>query len=108
MDIFEELWKVVRAIPYGRASTYGDVGRAMKNPASGYMVGRWMTRCPPDVPWWRVVAKGGIIALSKRSPKLGMDQQSRLTEEGIKFEDGRVSPTALISYVELLSLKETD
>jgi len=103
MPPFEELWSVVRRIPYGRAAAYGEVGKAMHHPASGYMVGRWMANCPCDVPWWRVVAKDGRLPLSKRSIELGIDQENRLREEGIAIEDGYVSMAALIFSGDLLS-----
>ena len=42
------LWGVVRSIPSGSVASYGAVGRALPNPATGYMVGRWMAACPAD------------------------------------------------------------
>ncbi len=87
----EQLWEVVRSIPSGRVAAYGAVGRALPNPASGYMVGRWMAACPTDIPWWRVVNKRGELPINKRDPRLATDQQLRLEAEGIQFEDNRVS-----------------
>lgn len=85
------LWDVVRSIPSGRVASYGAVGRALPNPASGYMVGRWMAGCPGDVPWWRVVNKRGELPINKRDPRLATDQQLRLEAEGVEFNDGRIS-----------------
>jgi methylated-DNA-protein-cysteine methyltransferase related protein len=97
----DELWTIVRSIPAGRAMSYGEVGRALKNPASGYLVGRWMAQCPDDVPWWRVVAKDGRLPLAKRSPELALDQERRLLAEDVQIEDGRVSPAALLLVFDL-------
>ncbi|MCH8979336.1 MAG: MGMT family protein, partial [Armatimonadetes bacterium] len=79
----EQLWHVVRSIPSGRVSSYGAVGRVLPNPATGYMVGRWMAACPADVPWWRVVNKRGELPINKRDPRLATDQQLRLESEGL-------------------------
>ena len=97
----DELWLVVRRIPEGRAASYGEIGRALSYPASGYMVGRWMANCPQDIPWWRVVAKDGRLLLAKRSPELAMEQERRLIAEGVKIEDAHVSVDVLVSYLDL-------
>ncbi len=97
------LWQIVRRIPPGNAAAYGEVGKALHHPASGYMVGRWMAQCPEDVPWWRVVAKDGRLPLAKRSPELALEQERRLASEGVKIEDGHVSVSALLSSFDLLA-----
>ena len=40
----DQLWAVVRSIPAGRVASYGAVGRALEDPASGFMVGGWGAR----------------------------------------------------------------
>jgi methylated-DNA-protein-cysteine methyltransferase-like protein len=99
----EELWAIIRRIPRGSVTSYGDVGRALHHPASGYMVGRWMANCPSDVPWWRVVAKDGHIPLSKRSIEHGLEQVRRLHEEGVNVEGGLVTKTAFIYSADLMA-----
>lgn len=94
MPNLEELWSIVRSIPQGRCASYGDVGRALHNPASGYWVGRWMAQCPEDIPWWRVVAKDGRLPLHKRDPRLAEEQRGRLESEGVSFKDGRADMDA--------------
>jgi methylated-DNA-protein-cysteine methyltransferase-like protein len=98
----DELWSLIGRIPRGKVTSYGEVGKALHNPASGYFVGRWMTNCPPDVPWWRVVGKNGAILLGKRSPELAAEQESRLKKEGINVEGGLVDKTAFIYSEDLL------
>jgi methylated-DNA-protein-cysteine methyltransferase-like protein len=90
MPDLEELWRIVESIPRGRVASYGSVGRAMRNPASGYMVGRWMANCPSDVPWWRVVSKQGLMPVWKRNPDAELEQISRLLAEGVEVVDGRI------------------
>lgn len=85
MENLDDLWRVVREIPPGRVAAYGDVGRRLQQPATGYLVGRWMAHAPPNVPWWRVVAQSGQLVTSKRSPHLAAEQERRLREEGVPF-----------------------
>ncbi len=61
-----------------------------------------MTQCPPEVPWWRVVGKDGSILLGKRSPELGLEQQTRLIAEGVNVEGGRASASAFVNPDDLL------
>jgi methylated-DNA-protein-cysteine methyltransferase-like protein len=43
-----------------------------------------------DLPWHRVINAKGEIALPKNSPA-AREQRRRLREEGVIFDDGRVS-----------------
>jgi methylated-DNA-protein-cysteine methyltransferase-like protein len=88
----ENLWCVVRQIPPGRVASYGAVGRALENPVSGYLVGRWMHQCPEGVPWWRVVAKSGVLPIGKKDPSARQEQRARLEAEGIVLVGGAVPP----------------
>jgi len=94
----DELWDIVRRIPSGTVASYGAVGRALSNPSSGYMVGRWMAQCPADVPWWRVVGKDGHLPVNKRSPDLARTQRDFLAEEGVPLDGHRVLPDAFIEH----------
>lgn len=89
-----ELWRVVNAIPKGKVATYGEVGRLLENPATGRAVGRWMAQAPPSVCWWRVVAKGGRLAMGKRDPMLAREQMVRLRDEGVEFLGDQVAPSS--------------
>jgi methylated-DNA-protein-cysteine methyltransferase related protein len=90
MTSLDELWGIVKSIPRGKVSTYGAVGAALKNPASGFMVGRWMAQCSEGVPWWRVVAKAGSFPIEKLDPYLELDQRRLLQKEGVGFVDDLV------------------
>lgn len=81
----ENLWEIVRGIPQGTVLSYGEVGRLLKNPANGRMVGMWMASAPEGVPWWRVVAKTGALPIAKRGPGLATEQEERLRAEGVPF-----------------------
>lgn len=85
MASLDELWGLVASIPKGKVASYGAIGAALKNPASGFMVGRWMAQCPEGTPWWRVVSKSGAFPIAKLDPYLGLDQRKLLEGEGVSF-----------------------
>jgi alkylated DNA nucleotide flippase Atl1 len=82
------VWALARAVPAGRATTYGDIAEAhfgVRKGARG--VGQAMAGCPGDVPWWRVVRADG----SAMPGPAGVEQRARLREEGVPLTpDGRV------------------
>ncbi|MDD5467676.1 MAG: MGMT family protein [Anaerolineales bacterium] len=92
---FEALvWELVRLIPPGKVSTYGQVakiilavlGRTGGNDRAwgARWVGGAMAACPPDVPWQRVINSQGMISL-KKGP--GYDRQKDLLlAEGVVFD----------------------
>lgn len=90
-EALTDLYRLVADIPEGKVCNYGQLGRALRNPVSGLLVGRWMSNCPPDLPWWRVVASDGKLPVWKKDPALEAIQHDRLAEEGVEFDvEGRV------------------
>jgi methylated-DNA-protein-cysteine methyltransferase-like protein len=86
-----QIHQLVRQIPKGKVTNYGAIGAICQPPISGYICGRLMQSTPPDVPWWRVVAKDGSLSAAKRSPDLGREQRQLLEKEGVAFEaNGKV------------------
>ena len=92
-----QVWDIVRQVPPGRVTTYGEIARRLPRPegldpkAYQTFAPRWvggaMAACPTDVPWQRVVnSKGGI------SPRPGAQEQRQLLEEeGVRFDErGRI------------------
>ena len=84
---FKAVYEAVRAVPYGRVCTYGQVALMIGSPGAARQVG-WALHCLPvatDVPWHRVVnARGGI---SLRSRWGEAERQRFLLEaEGIEFD----------------------
>jgi methylated-DNA-protein-cysteine methyltransferase-like protein len=92
-----QVWEIVRRIPFGKVATYGQIARLISTPQgvedkSYLSLGpRWagsaMAKCPEDVPWQRVINSKGEI-----SPRPGAEEQRRLLEEeGVEFDlRGRV------------------
>lgn len=76
----------IRRIPRGKVSTYGAVARAAGFPGAARQVVRALRRAF-DLPWQRVVAAGGRIALPGER---GLEQRFRLEAEGVKFSGRKV------------------
>ena len=77
----------MRAVPHGRVTNYGSLGRALSRPVSGVIVGRWLNGIPEDVPWWRVVGRDGRLPIWKKDPSLEDLQAARLAAEGVEMVD---------------------
>lgn len=73
-------------IPRGRVSTYGAVARAAGFPGAARQVVRALQQSH-GLPWQRVVAAGGRIALPGER---GLEQRFRLEAEGVKFSGKKV------------------
>lgn len=83
------VFALVRRVPPGLVATYGQVAALLGAPRAARAVGYAMKRCPPGVPWHRVInARGGI---SLRASIGSMVHQQLLLEgEGVRFLRGRV------------------
>ena len=88
--VFEQVYQVVRAVPFGRVTTYGQVARLLGNPRLSRVVGYAMSAAPEDVPCHRVVNRFG--GLSDAFTPMGKDTHRLLLElEGVPFRtDGTV------------------
>jgi methylated-DNA-protein-cysteine methyltransferase-like protein len=90
----DRVFAVVRTVPPGRVTTYGDVAGALGSRRVARQVGYALAALPPDrddVPWHRVV--NGRGRLSPRAHGSPSDEQIlRLRAEGIVIEpDGRIA-----------------
>lgn len=91
-NTFDKIYAVVRQIPYGKVTTYGQVALLAGNPHWSQVVG-WALHVNPEpgiIPCHRVVNRRG--QLSSAFAFGGQDQQRILLEaEGVPFTaDGRV------------------
>ena len=73
-------------IPRGHVSSYGAVARAAGLPGGARLVVRTLSQSH-GLPWHRVVAAGGRIAIPGEG---GLDQRFRLEMEGVKFSGKKV------------------
>ena len=85
-DQFERIYALVREIPNGRVTTYGQLG-AMCGLADARIVGEAMNSSH-DVPWQRVINSRGEISI-QGAP--GRRQRELLEQEGVEFDaHGRI------------------
>jgi methylated-DNA-protein-cysteine methyltransferase-like protein len=85
--MFSHIHAAVLKIPRGKVSTYGAVARAAGFPGAARQV-VWALRQGRGLPWHRVVASGGRIALPGAA---GLEQRLRLQSEGVRFNGSRVN-----------------
>lgn len=95
-DFADRVFAVVRRIPRGKVSTYGQVGRMIGAPRSARLVGYALRANPApgtdkaSIPCHRVVFKDGSLApgFAFGGPEV---QRRMLEEEGVDFtDDGRI------------------
>jgi methylated-DNA-protein-cysteine methyltransferase-like protein len=89
------VWALVRQIPPGKVSTYGQIAALLAPPPGmdpkSYLAfgARWvggaMANCPEDVPWQRVINSQGKVSL--RPGGGGIQQRQLLEAEGVVFND---------------------
>jgi methylated-DNA-protein-cysteine methyltransferase-like protein len=84
--MFPRIREVILKIPRGKVSTYGAIARAAGYPGAARQV-VWALRQSRGLPWHRVVAAGGRIALPGEA---GFEQRLRLEAEGVTFSGSKV------------------
>jgi methylated-DNA-protein-cysteine methyltransferase related protein len=77
---------LIRQIPRGRVSTYGDVAKAAGYPRCARHVAKVLNQVK-GLPWQRVLGSGGRISLPG---ELGLEQRFLLEAEGVRFRGRRV------------------
>ncbi len=85
------VYAVVKQVPRGKVSTYGDIATLLGSPRVARHVGFALSALrDPDVPWHRVINSRGKLSL--RSDTVRGELQQRLLEaEGVHFDAaGRV------------------
>jgi methylated-DNA-protein-cysteine methyltransferase-like protein len=75
---------VVAAVPEGRVTTYGTIGRHLGVTARqvAFVLANLPVEESADLPWFRVVAAGGAVS-SVKAGSVGRRQIARLRAEGI-------------------------
>jgi methylated-DNA-protein-cysteine methyltransferase related protein len=99
------VWDIVRQIPPGAVSTYGQIASMIPSPIGvanedyerygAVWVGKAMnavsSKDDTTIPWQRVINSQGGISLPEGS-RAAVEQRARLESEGVKFEkNGRVN-----------------
>jgi methylated-DNA-protein-cysteine methyltransferase-like protein len=101
-SLYERIWTLVRMIPYGKVSTYGQIA-AIDGRITPRQAGYALAAVPPGsgIPWHRVVNSQGCI--SKRADGVeSKEQRLMLESEGVKFSaSGRIDLDKFIWEIDL-------
>jgi methylated-DNA-protein-cysteine methyltransferase-like protein len=84
--LFARIYAIVRRVPRGRVTTYGEVARLAGLRNGARTVGWALASMPAGTtaPWWRVIRRDGTIA-----PRpFAAEQRRRLQQEGVRFRKG--------------------
>jgi methylated-DNA-protein-cysteine methyltransferase-like protein len=81
--LFPRVYDIVRQVPRGKVTTYGDVAQLVGQGCDARLAGYAMAACPDDVPWQRVINAQGKISVQGDSAQ---KQRMRLEAEGIEFD----------------------
>lgn len=88
---YEKIWHTISLIPLGRVATYGQIADLSGLPKRARLVSKALSLAAPELqlPWFRVIAAGGRIAIPKSSP--GHRRQiEKLASEGVILSGARV------------------
>jgi methylated-DNA-protein-cysteine methyltransferase-like protein len=87
---WDPVYKLVKKIPRGRVTTYGELARALRFRGGARAVGHAMAACPSGhgIPWHRVVGAGGRLLI--REPHAAL-QRKLLESEGVTLTERRVN-----------------
>jgi methylated-DNA-protein-cysteine methyltransferase related protein len=86
---WEPVYRLVKRIPRGHVTTYGEVARRLRFRGGARAVGYAMAACPSGrgIPWHRVVGAGGHLII--REP-YGSLQRRMLESEGVTINGSRI------------------
>ncbi len=88
MSKYEQIYQVVRQIPYGQVATYGQIAELAGLPRQARLVGYALFRSTDhtlEVPWHRVVNAKGEVSMSPLRDGMDYVQRALLESEGIEF-----------------------
>jgi methylated-DNA-protein-cysteine methyltransferase-like protein len=86
---WEPVYRLIKKIPRGRVTTYGELARTLRIRGGARVVGYAMAACPSGkgIPWHRVVGAGGKLLI--REPHAAL-QRRLLESEGVRVGFGRI------------------
>jgi methylated-DNA-protein-cysteine methyltransferase related protein len=86
---WEPVYRLVKKIPRGRVTTYGELARALRLRGGARAAGYAMAACPSGrgIPWHRVVGAGGRLII--REPYASL-QRRLLETESVAIEGRRI------------------
>ena len=90
-DFFEQVYDIVKEIPFGRVTSYGAIAQALGTKKSSRMVGWAMNACHnrPEIPAHRVVNRNGLLT-GKMHFSTPTEMEERLLSEGIIISEDKI------------------
>lgn len=87
-NFFDQVYQVVRLIPFGKVTTYGAIANYLGAKGSARMVGYAMNAAHayPDIPAHRVVNRIGLLT-GKHHFSSPTEMMERLSKEGIEVKN---------------------
>lgn len=107
-DFIQAVYQMVRYIPYGRATSYGVVARAIGYPNMSRLVGKVLGQVSDpslEIPAHRVVNSLGILS-GKDAFETSTAMQERLEIEGIEIVDNRIKNWKSVFWNPLEEMEE--
>jgi len=101
MSFFDEVYKVVKQVPKGKVTTYGEIARALGTKDARRVGWALHVNSDPKTPCHRVVNKEGKLAANFAFDG-EREQKRRLLSEGVSFAGNRVN---LKKHAWLISVK---
>ncbi len=103
-SFYEDVYEVVRQIPYGRVSSYGAIARFLGTGGSARMVGWAMNQAHGrDVPAHRVVNSKGLLT-GKHHFGTSNQMQHLLEKEGILVVDDQIQSFETVLWDPVIEL----
>ena len=96
-SFYDQVYDIVRLIPKGRVTTYGDIAKALGAAKSSRLVGTAMIHAHDrrlGVPAHRVVNRNGLLT-GKHHYDSPTKMQDLLEAEGVKVKDDQNTRSAL-------------
>lgn len=95
----QRVYDVVRRVPSGAVTTYGDVGSVLGSPRVARQVGFALAALPPDtdVPWHRVINAKGMVSARGETDRAVL-QEALLRAEGVHFDAAGRCKLAQLRY----------
>jgi len=104
-SFFENVYEIVRKIPFGRVTSYGSIAKYIGAPQSSRMVG-WAINAShktQDIPAHRVVNKIGLLTGKHHFEGTNLMQQL-LESEGVKINKNQIVNFSSLFWNPSLSL----
>lgn len=91
----EKVIEHIKAVPYGRVATYGQIAKLAGNPRSARQVSRILHTMSKkhNLPWHRIINAQGKIVIADPTRQVDL-----LLEEGVEVTDGNKVDLAVFKW----------